>query len=307
MLSKSLFIPGFESYFIQDDGDTTEEDSDIEFNDGAYSDEYDEPENISMASNPTTAELTQEDIIENSFRNLLVDNEVFRIPCFAHSIQLIVKDGLKEAKSILSSLEKVSAIAKLSHTNIKFAEKLELMKVSIPRAIVTRWNSQFLMVERILTIPTLTLNEILMQLKYKHLCFNSHDLDVLNELVCLLSLFAEVTTTTQQENSPSISLVAPSILAIFSDLRKEKNNIRHTGKLCDALLSSLLSRFGGLLKQLEIDLNETGVDFEENKRFYDLYKDPVFVFTPFLDGMFKLDWINKSSLSDLEKERVVRM
>jgi hypothetical protein len=107
------------------------------------------------------------------------------------------------------------------------------------------------MVERILTIPTLTLNEILIQSKYKHLCFNSHDLDVLNEFICLLS-----------------------------------------------------SRFGGLLEQLEINLDETCVDFKENKRFYNLYKDPVFLFAPFLDGMFNLGWINESSLSDPAKERV---
>jgi hypothetical protein len=109
------------------------------------------------------------------------------------------------------------------------------------------------MVERILSIPTFTLNEILVQLKYKHLCFNSHDLVVLNEFISLLSLLAEVTTATQQENSPSISLVGPSILAIYSDLKIEKNNIHYTTKLCDALLSSLLARFGGLLEQLGIN------------------------------------------------------
>ena len=126
----------------------------------------------------------------------------------------------------------------------------------------------------------------------------------LNEFISLLSLLAEVTTATQQENSPSISLVGPSILAIYSDLKIEKNNIHYTTKLCDALLSSLLARFGGLLEQLGINLNETGVIFKENKRFYDLFKDPVFLFTPFLDGMFKLNWINKSSLSEQTKERV---
>ena len=145
---------------------------------------------------------------------------------------------------------------------------------------------------------------LLVQLKYKHLCFNSHDLDVLNEFISLLSLFAEVTTAVQVENSPSISMIAPSILAIYNDLKKEKENVRYTKKLCDALLSSLLSRFGALLEQLEIDLNETNVTFNQNKRFYELYKDPVFMFTPFLDGMFKLDWINRSCLHDETKSRL---
>ncbi|CAF4059680.1 unnamed protein product [Rotaria sordida] len=306
---KDLVIPGFEQYFTEDyNDDSYDEDSGVDLNDGTVSDEYEYeyPPNIcSTTTNDfTTAELTQEDLVKDSFRSLLENNEVFRIPCFAHTIQLIVKDGLKETQSILSSLEKVSTIAKLSHKNTKFAEKLEMMKISIPRAVITRWNSQFLTVESILAIPTLELNEILIELKHSNLCLNVRDLAVLNEFVALLSLLAEVTTTTQRDNSPSISLVAPSILAIYFDLKNEKNNIQHTTTLCNALISSLLSRFGGLLEQLEIDVNETGIEFKKKNQFYDLYKDPVFLFTPFLDGMFKLNWITESFLPDAAKERI---
>ena len=245
---KDIIILGFEQYFIQDDNDETiDEDSDADANGGSCSDEYDELENNSSTTCSTNAKATKEDLIRDAFRYLFENNEVFRIPYLTHTIQLIVKDELKGTKSILSSLEKVSAIAKLSHTYTKFAEKLELMKVSLPRAVVTRWNSQFLMVERILAIPSFELNEILIQLKYKNLCLNSHDLVVLNEFVAVLSLLTQVTTTTQQQNSPSISLVAPSILTIYSVLKNEKNNVQYTTQLCDALLASLLSRFGGLL------------------------------------------------------------
>ena len=104
-------------------------------------------------------------------------------------------------------------MAKLSHTCTKFAEKLELMKVSIHRAVITRWNSQFLLVERIL----------------------------------------------------------------------EKNNVQYTTSLCNALLPSWVFRFGGLLEGM-------------NKKFYDLYQVSVFIFSPFLYGMFKSNWINDSPL-----------
>jgi hypothetical protein len=143
---KDLVIPGFEEYFMHDDNDdTNEEGSDMNSDDGLIvSDEYEYSPNICSTATTysTTTELTQEDLIKDSFRSLLENNEVFRIPCFAHTIQLVVKDGLKATNSILSSLEKVSAIAKLSHTNTKFAEKLDLMKVVIPRAVIIRWNSQ---------------------------------------------------------------------------------------------------------------------------------------------------------------------
>jgi hypothetical protein len=130
---KDLIIPGFEDYFIQDkDNESAEDDDDVGVSDGTYSDEYNDIEYISSTtSNSTTTELSHEEFIQTSFRNLLENNEVFRIPCFAHTIQLIVKDGLQETKSILPSLQKVSAIATLSHTNAKFAEKLESINVSI--------------------------------------------------------------------------------------------------------------------------------------------------------------------------------
>ncbi|CAF4986110.1 unnamed protein product, partial [Rotaria sp. Silwood1] len=98
---------------------------------------------------------------------------------------------------------------KHSHKNTKFAGKLDAMKISIPCAVITRWNSQLLTTESVLTIPTLELNKILIELKHSNLCLNVRDFAALNEFLALLSLLAEVTTTTQRDNSPSISLVAP--------------------------------------------------------------------------------------------------
>ncbi|CAF3595721.1 unnamed protein product [Rotaria sp. Silwood1] len=129
---------------------------------------------------------------------------------------------------------------------------------------------------------------------------------MLQEFVALLSLFAEATTATQRQNSPSISFVAPSILAIYFDLINEKKNIQYTTALCDALLSSLLSKFGGLLEQMEVDLNELNINFQMKEKFYDLYKDLVFLFSSFLDGMFKIHWITESLLPDSTKNDYVK-
>ena len=301
---QNIIVPGFEKYFV-DENDVENDESDETNDDGALSDEYEYPPDRSFTANlSTAADVLSEDFVQESINRLMEHSEIFRIPCFAHSIQLVVKDGLKEATPIVAALEKVSAIAKLAHTSTKFAEKLDSMKVSIPRAVITRWNSQFMTVERILSIPSIELNNVLGQLKYGHLCLNSRDLTMLQEFVDLLSLFAQVTTATQCQNCPSISIVAPSILNIFFDLINEKNNVQHTKSLCNALLSSLLSRFGGLLEEMEIKVTDYDIAFRANKKFYDLYKDPVFVLSPFLDGMFKTRWITQSLLGDSTKERL---
>ena len=81
-------IPGFESYFISNDD-------------------------------------TDDGKVQNSFDK---QEELLQLPCFIHTSQLVVKDGLKESECIRSLLGKVVEIAKLSHKFITMAEKLKKWK-----------------------------------------------------------------------------------------------------------------------------------------------------------------------------------
>ncbi|CAF1344537.1 unnamed protein product [Rotaria sordida] len=51
---------------------------------------------------------------------------------------------------------------------------------------------------------------------------------------------------------------------------------------------------------IDIDITEKN----KNKRFYDLYKDPIFLLAPFLDGHFRLRWISSSLLSEQVQEEL---
>ncbi|CAF1511795.1 unnamed protein product [Adineta ricciae] len=284
---ENLIIPGFESYFETEDDDNDEGGSDIDL-DGFLDEEANEPDiPVDMKKDSNMIEL-----IKNSFDNVTSSNELLRIPCFAHSIQLVVNDGLKQTSSIQSVLTKVAKIAKLSHSSTIFAEKLEQINKSIPKANKTRWNSQFNTIEKVLSIPSLELNDILITLKRKDLCLLTKDFDILNEFVSLFTLFADATTITQSENIPSISYVAPTLLSIYYDLLNERSSVRYTSSLCDALSSSLVARFGGLFEQLHIPIDSS----IKRKCTYELYKDEIFLYSPFLDTKFKLHWINESSL-----------
>lgn len=276
---QDLILPGFENYFEIEDEDC-EGASDVDL-DGFMEELPDEPIVLSISTDDASI-LT---LIKDSFDNVALNNESFRIPCFAHTIQLVVNDGLKETSSIRSALSKVSKIAKLSHTSTIFAEKLEQIGKSIPMANRSRWNSQFHTVEKVVRIPSLELNDILISLKRKDLCLLSKDYEMLNEFSSLLTLFADATTITQSENIPSISIIAPTILAIYFDLLKEQSNLLYTSSLCSALLNSLISRFGGILEQLGVDLDKS----IKRKNSFDLYRDEIFFYEPFLDGRFKLD------------------
>jgi len=280
----NLIIPGFECNFQHDDDDE------------ACSDCCSDGEQPKSHNNTTDIDTSSDvqDVVKHFFDSIEIDdNESFRLPCYAHSIQLVVKDGLKDSTSVQSSLEKISKIAKLSHSSTTVAERFEKMKVHIPRANKTRWNSQYEMILAIVDIEPSGLNDVLIQTQHRELCLKTADYQTLNEFASLLTLFAEATTTTQTQNAPSISIVAPSILSIYDDLLLERTNIKYTSSLCECLLDSLLSRFGGMLEEmlLVIDIPEK----KKNKKFYDVFKDPVFLVAPFLDGRFRLNWISSST------------
>lgn len=230
--------------------------------------------------------------VKQSFDNVAANSDFLRIPCFAHTLQLVVNDGLKQALSIQPALLKISKIAKLFHTSVVFAEKLEQIGKTIPKANKTRWNSQFNTVEKILQIPSSDLNEILTSIKRMDLCLLAKDYQILNEFTSLLTLFTEATTLTQSENTPSISFIAPTVLNIYFDLLQEQPNIMYAKSLCNSLLNSLISRFGGLLEELGVIIDKS----IKQKSSSEAYLDQIFIYPPFLDGKFKLHWILESSL-----------
>ena len=149
--------------------------------------------------------------IKQSFDNVVANRNFLQIPCFVHTLQLVVNDELKQASTIQSVLLKTSKIAKLSHTSIIFAEKLERIGKSTCKANKTRWRNQFNTVEKFLHIPSFDLNEILTSIKHMDLCLLAKDHQILNEFISLLTSFIEATTQRQSENTPSISFIAPTV------------------------------------------------------------------------------------------------
>lgn len=127
---------------------------------------------------------------------------------------------------------------------------------------------------------------------------------ILTEFVNLLELFAQATTQTQSDDYPSISLVVPSLLAICADLTQElghRTNLRYTSSIAEALLSSLCGRFGGLLKKFGVEINSN----VKKRSTFALYADLIFPMSTFLDGRFKLHWLNSIPMNDSEKHTFI--
>ncbi|CAF1673876.1 unnamed protein product, partial [Adineta ricciae] len=88
------------------------------------------------------------DIEMNTFQAINVDSdndEDFedqmgtRLSCFAHSLQLCVRDGLKNSTYTTRALGKCQSLAKSSHKSSKVADYLEEKNKHVNKMNVTRW------------------------------------------------------------------------------------------------------------------------------------------------------------------------
>ncbi len=79
--------------------------------------------------------------------------------CFAHTLQLVIKDGLKKAGQLNTVIKKCSKIVSFTRRSTVAADTLEGEK-RLQADNVTRWNSQLKMIRSVLSIPASKLSEV---------------------------------------------------------------------------------------------------------------------------------------------------
>ena len=188
-----------------------------------------------------------------------------RIPCFAHTLQLVIRDGLKQAGPINKVLAKASAIVSHARRSTHCTDILEGER-RLQAANATRWNSQLTMVRSLLQI-----SETKLQLLD---CpqLNRYQRNILQELCDILTPFETATNLLQGQNSVTSSLVVPSVRGLQTQLQQMAT--KYHCKLMTTLLSS----------------------FKHHMAVY--AEKEIFILATVLDPRFKLKW---ASASDLEK------
>lgn len=188
-----------------------------------------------------TGETLQEDVdtIHSSCRQQ-------RLQCFAHSLQLVVRDGLKETKIINCALAKVTKFCSLLHTTCGLKEAFEKTygaNRSISSAVATRWNSTLRLVQAVTDLDPQSLNTLLEDERHKSLCLTGRELSQLKELVEILGPFLQATDLTQAEKVVTLSAALPSILSLNSHLNSMQKKAHYLHGLVKALQQSLQRRF----------------------------------------------------------------
>jgi hypothetical protein len=94
-------------------------------------------------------------------------NGAHRLGCFAHTLQLVVKDGVDKLGAGRSLISKCSKMANLVHQSISFREAFEKKfgsYASIPSTNATRWSSLFHQLTAIVDLDVQKLSDVLIDL-----------------------------------------------------------------------------------------------------------------------------------------------
>ena len=244
---KAFSLPGFETIneCVHESDESDDDDSDCVFTeiaDDETSQFYDDLSNISQ-----------------------------HIPCFAHTIQLVIKDGFKEVHNIAKVLKKASTIVSFVKKSTIAADLLESEKC-LRSANITRWNSQLLMLRSILRIPEDKLNS----LDTVHL--STYDRNILHDIVGILTPFETATHCIQGDRVVTSSMVVPCVRVLKKTLQSlsDKFSSRFVTQLCSSL----------------------------DKRLTCYEESDTFLTAAALDPRFKLKWCTNAEADNLESKLI---
>ena len=120
-------------------------------------------------------------------------------PCIAHTLNLMVKDGIKAVHEVVQLLTKCSSIVSFFHHSAKATEKLKQLQKQLKvaehkliQSVETRWNSVFYMLER-LHEQREAVTTALCLLGKSSLCLNDEEFSMIHLTVEALRPFEEVT------------------------------------------------------------------------------------------------------------------
>ena len=208
-----------------------------------------------------------------------------QFPCFAHTLNLVVKDSLRADQTLAVVLEKCSSIVSYFHHSAKASDKLiDIQKQqSLPEhkliiSVETRWNSVYYMLQRIEEQnPAIT--TALCILGRHAMCLDEDELAKVKAAITALQPFEEVTREISTEKFVSLSKIIP----LTSLLMKASVAMALQGNsLADKLLQQSIRRFSNSEKNFSLSAST------------------------FLDPRFKSLTFKNSETTEMTKRKLMR-
>ena len=172
------------------------------------------------------------------------------VSCFAHTLNLIVTNAIRSVPDILPLQKKCRNIVSFFHRSVKVADKLksfqanlELPEHKLIQDVETRWNSTFLMFERLVERHE-AVTATVSVLDRHDLCISSQELQKMKEALLVLKPFEATTREVSAEKYVSISKSIP-LARFLQHLTSQQDTSNPSVK---ALADNLRGRFTNIEK-----------------------------------------------------------
>ncbi|XP_050322582.1 E3 SUMO-protein ligase ZBED1-like [Bactrocera neohumeralis] len=173
--------------------------------------------------------------------------KIMHIPCFAHTINLLVQDVLKLpcVSEIIVKCKRTVAFFKAS--NIAYAKFKEEQGVNKPYSLIqevpTRWNSALFMMQRILETNE-AISRVLLKTPKSLPPFTADEITLIKELVEILNPFQDATVSVSADTKVTISLIIPTCCELRKQIFEMNSFISPEAKLVvDYLRVRMAERF----------------------------------------------------------------
>ena len=185
------------------------------------------------------------------------------VPCFAHTLNLVVQNALDRNDELTAVREKVKNIVAFFHRSVKasnaFETEQQLEKdhkthykcinaanstppkpTKLIQEVRTRWNSTFYMLERFLNLHK-SANRVLSDYLKADLQLQKHELELLCDAVDALRPFEEATREMSGEKFSTVAKVIPMVNGLKIQLNKKLQ--KKPSSLIAQLQKNLCTRF----------------------------------------------------------------
>ena len=187
--------------------------------------------------------------------------------CFAHVLQLVVKDGMAKAGQINAVIKRCSSLVSFVRRSTVAADVLK-DESRLQADNATRWNSQLKMIRSVLAVSDSVLSQVENAPK-----LTTHENNLLQDMVEILTPFEEATEFVQVGCVPSAGYVLPCIRGL------------------NYHIENMVSKYhSGLVRGLKQSLQRHMPYHEENE---------TYIVAGILDPHFKLRWCS----DDAERAR----
>ena len=165
-------------------------------------------------------------------------------PCFAHTLNLAVKDAIRKDEALQVVVKKAKAIVNYFKSSTVATNMLRAVHltnktsfVKLKQDVETRWNSSYDMLSQYVRQHDAILN-VLIKEGRMGMCLSPEEVEIINKAIEILQPFKEATAEMSAEKFTTISKVLPMIKIL-----KSKINQTTESSLAEKLKDNMSARF----------------------------------------------------------------